>query len=217
MLPASLAAGVRGQDVSDVLAAVLRVTVCPLTVVLEDFSGSPLRLVVLTDGERYLNTAGAIEDECYRLDAPPGTRCRWRQSLLTTQDGMVAASVSLIWLPGRLPAAARRELERAIEPAGKVLERFAMRRHDRRALATSQIDEVTGRDAAVLASAVCVVGGQKVAIAGESVLRDFAESLVSEPVYPGLRPAHPRTPRASRSRPRPAGSAPPRSGPAPAR
>jgi len=182
MLPASLAVGVRGQDVSDVLAAVLRVNACPLTIVLEDFSGGPLRLEVLRDGERYLNTAGAVEDECYRLDAPPGTPCRWRQSLLITQDGVVAASVSLIWLPGRLPAAARRELEQAAEPAGRVLERFAMRRHDRRALATSQIDEVTGRVAAVLASAVCVVGGQKVAIAGESVLRDFAGSLTAQTV-----------------------------------
>lgn len=180
MLPASLATGVCGRDVCDVLAAVLRASTRPLTIVLEDFSGSPLRLEVLRDGERYLNTAGAIQDECYRLDAPPGTWCRWRQSLLVTEDGMVAASVSLIWLPDRLPEQARHGLEQAVEPAGKVLERFGMRRHDRRALATTQIDEVTGRDAAVLATAVCVVGGQKVAIAGECVLRDFAESLVSE-------------------------------------
>ena len=180
MLPASLATGVCGRDVSDVLAAVLRASACPLTIVLEDFSGSPLRLEVLRDGERHLNTAGAIQDECYRLDAPAATWCRWRQSLLVTTDGMVAASVWLIWLPDRLPAEARQGLEQAAEPAGKVLERFGMRRHDRRALATTQIDEVTGRDAAVLATAVCVVGGQKVAIAGECVLRDFAESLVTQ-------------------------------------
>jgi hypothetical protein len=52
-----------------------------------------------------------------------------------------------------------------------------MRREDRRAMATTGIEEVTGADAAARSSAVLMVEGQAVAIAEEHITRQFAETL----------------------------------------
>ena len=52
-----------------------------------------------------------------------------------------------------------------------------MRRDDRRAMATSFDDEITGEPRATASSAVLVVNGQRVAIAEEFVLLKFAEML----------------------------------------
>ena len=69
---------------------------------------------------------------------------------------MVAASVSLTWLPARLPWEACQALDEGREPAGVILARLpgGMRREDRRALATGFSDEVTGEPLATASSAV---------------------------------------------------------------
>lgn len=156
------------------LAAILAASSCPLTLILEDLSGQQLRIEVLASGERPLTDA-----EAFRLHAAGGTRCRWRHGLLVTGSGAVAASVSLLWLPPRLPAAACRELDDAAKPAGTVLGRYGMWREDRRAMPTQGIEEVTGADAAVRSTAVLVAGGRPVGIAEEHLTRAFAETLLS--------------------------------------
>lgn len=164
--------GIHSQDVGTVLASILAASSRPLTRILEDLSGARLRIQVLADGERTLTGA-----ERFRLSADGIIRCRWRHGLLVTADGTVAASTALVWLPVRLPYDACEELNEATQPAGVILGRLGMRREDRRAMATSMMEEVTGAEAAVISTAVLAVGGQPVGYADETVTRRFAESL----------------------------------------
>ena len=164
--------GIHSRDVGNVLAAILAASSRPLTAILQGLSGAELSIKVLADGERPLN-----DRERFRMGADGIARCRWRTGLLVTPDGVVAASVSLVWLPVRLPFDACRELDAGDQPAGVILGRLGMRRQDRQAMATRGMEDVTGADAAVRSTAVLVVDGQAVGIAGECVTRDFAESL----------------------------------------
>jgi hypothetical protein len=164
--------GIHQQDAGDFVASVLKNSSKPLTRILERLSGTRLRIKVLDDGERALT-----DDERYRLGADGIARCRWRRGLLVAGDGTVAASVSLIWLPARLPFSACAELDAGAEPAGVVLGRLGMRREDRRAMATAGIEDVTGAGAAVRSTAVLAVGGRAVGIADECVTREFAGML----------------------------------------
>lgn len=167
-----LDAHMRPDEVGSVLAAILAASSRPLTRVLEDLSGTRLRIQVLADGHRALTKA-----ERFRLHAAGITRCRWRHGLLVTADGSVAASTALVWLPARIPFDACTELDAAAEPAGVILGRIGMRREDRRAMATSLMEEVTGADAAVRSTAVLVVDGQKIGYAEETITKAFAGSL----------------------------------------
>jgi hypothetical protein len=165
----------RASDVGTVLAAILSASSRPLTRILEDLSGTQLAIKVLADGER-----GLTERESFRLTAGGITRCRWRHGLLIAADGTVAASTSLVWLEPRLPFDACQALAEAAEPAGVILGRYGMRRTDRRAMATTGIEEVTGRQAAVISTAVLEVGGGlAVGYAEETITRQFAEALAS--------------------------------------
>ena len=164
--------GIRPQDVGDYLASVLKNSSKPLTRILEYLSGTQLSIKVLADGDRALTDA-----ESYRLDAGALHRCRWRHGLLIAADGTVAASTCLVWIPARLPFDACRDLDAGAEPAGVILGRLGMRRTDRRAMATSGMEEVTGADAAVRSTAVLEVGGHAVGYADETITRVFAESL----------------------------------------
>jgi chorismate-pyruvate lyase len=163
--------GVATRDVATVLAAWMCATPKPLTALLEDLTRTPVRIEVLASGERPLT-----DREQYRLSAPDVTACRWRHGLLVA-DGQVAASTSLLWLPARLPDEACRELDAGERPAGAILRPLGMKRTDRRAMATSGIEEVTGQDAAVMSSAVLSVGKVAVGIAEETITRVFAAAL----------------------------------------
>jgi len=164
--------GIGSRDVGDFLASVLKNSSKPLTHILEHLSGAQLRIQVLSDGKRPLT-----DGERYRLDAAGIACCRWRHGLLVTPDGMVAAGVSLLWLPARLPAEACKALDAATLPAGTILAPLGMYRTDRRTLATWGIEEITGQDAAVRSSAVLAIGGHGVGIAEEHITRAFAQSL----------------------------------------
>jgi hypothetical protein len=166
--------GIHAQDVGTVLAAILAASRRPATEILQHLSGTALHLKVLASGERPLT-----DRERYRLQAGVLRLCRYRHGLLVTGDGLVAASVSLVWLPPRLPFAACRELDEGKEPAGKILGPLGMRRTDRRAMSVAgmEIEEVTGQPAAVVASAALEVDGQLVGLAEEHVTMAFAESL----------------------------------------
>ena len=171
MLVSPLYQGVCARDVATVLAAWMNASPKPLTALLEDLTHAPVRLQVLASGERPLTGP-----EQFRLAAGGLAACRWRHGLLLA-DGEVAASTSLLWLPARLPAAACLALDAGDEPAGRVLAPLGLRRTDRRAMATTGIEEVTGQDAAVMSSAVLTVGGVKAGIAEETITRRFAEAL----------------------------------------
>ena len=169
--------GIGTRDVGDFLSSVLKNSSKPLTRVLEHLSGVPLAIKVLADGKRPLTEA-----EAYRLRAAGVTGCRWRTGLLLAPDGTVAASTALTWIPARLPFDACRDLDAGAQPAGIILGRLGMYRTDRRAMATRMMEEVTGQDAAVIASAVLEVDGQAVGIAGETITRAFAEALAGQSV-----------------------------------
>lgn len=171
MFVSPLYQGVAATDVATVLAAWMSATPKPLTALLEDLTRTPVTIQVLASGERPLTLR-----EQHRLDAPDGTACRWRHGLLIA-DGEVAASTSLLWILGRLPAEACRELDAGEKPAGAILRPLGMRRTDRRAMATAGIEEVTGQDAAVMSSAVLTVRKVAAGIAEETITRRFAEAL----------------------------------------
>jgi chorismate-pyruvate lyase len=171
MFVSSLYQGVCTRDVATVLAAWMNATPKPLTALLEDLTRSPVRLQVLASGERPLTGR-----EQFRLGAEGLTACRWRHGLLIA-DGEVAASTALLWLPARLPAEACLALDAGEKPAGAILGPLGMRRTDRRAMATTCIEEVTGQDAAVMSSAVLTVGKVAVGIAEETITKRFAEAL----------------------------------------
>ena len=164
--------GIHAQDVGTVLAAILAASSRPATRILGDLSGATLHIKVLASGERLLT-----DREQYRLHAGGLLQCRYRNGLLVTADGLTAASVSLVWLPARLPFDACTALDEGTEPAGIVLGRLGMRREDRRAMPTGFDDEVTGEPLATASSAVLVVDGQRVAVAEEFVTMAFAETL----------------------------------------
>lgn len=164
--------GINSRDVGTVLAALIAATPRPLTHVLQSLSGRELAIRVLAGGQRTLTP-----EEQHRLGAGAVTACSWRNGLLVTADGLVAAGVTLVWIPARLPWETCMALDRTEEPAGVILGRLGMRREDRRALATWGIEEVTGKDAATRSSAVLVVNNARVAIAEENITSEFAALL----------------------------------------
>jgi hypothetical protein len=171
MFVSSLYQGVAARDVATVLAAWMNASPKPLTALLEDITQAPVRLQVLASGERALTGR-----EQHRLGAEGLTGCHWRHGLLIA-DYDVAASTSLLWLPARLPFEACRELDAGERPAGAILRPLGMKRTDRRAMATTGIEEVTGQDAAVMSSAVLTIAKVGVGIAEETITRRFAEAL----------------------------------------
>lgn len=159
-------------DAGKIIASVLETCPLPATRVLEHLANCDLRLQVLASGGRNLT-----RPEAHRLRAGAILRCRYRHGLLTTADGMPAASTSLVWLPARLRHDTCRELDEGARPAGHILGGLGMTRADRRAMPTRLLDEATGQQRVSASSAVLVVGGLRVAIAEEFVLAPFAATL----------------------------------------
>lgn len=164
--------GITARDAGTVLAAVLAASRRPATAILEHLGATTLTLKVLATAERPLTDV-----ERHRLQSRGVLPCRHRHGLLITAEGVTAASVSLTWLPGRLPPETRQELDAGSEPAGTILGRLGMTRQDRRAMPTGRADEITGEPLAAVASAVLVVGDWPVGIAEEYVTLAFAETL----------------------------------------
>ena len=172
--PGLAALGIRSQDAAHVLATLIDRSPLPVTMLLQGLAGVEFHITVTRTGERGLNVS-----EAHLLDAQEGAPCRWRTGRLETADGELAAGVFLLWLPRRLDNDTCAQLDTAAEPAGVILSRLpgGMRREQRRAVAVSVIDEVTGEDASVMSRAVLTAGGQMVGIAEENFLASFTESL----------------------------------------
>jgi hypothetical protein len=141
----------------------------PATLILDEMAGAPLRLQVAQTGTRPMTS-----HEQALLWSGPGD-CRWRSSLLYAGPA-VAASVFLVWLPGRLPETAAAALDEATEPAGRILAGHGMRRIYQRACLGGPPDPVTGLRVAVRSAAVLEVGGRLAGIAEERVTRLFLDS-----------------------------------------
>ena len=170
--PSLAALGIRSQDAPHVLATLIDRSPLPVTTLIQALADTDLSITVTRTGERPLNVS-----EAHLLDAPLMTACRWRTARLETTGGELAAGVFLLWLPSRLDAGTCKELDAGTEPAGVILSRLGMRRAQRRAVAVSVIDEITGEDASVRSRAVLAVGGQAIAIAKEDFMTAFVETL----------------------------------------
>ena len=166
------ALGIRSQDAPHVLATLIDRSPLPVTVLVGGIADTEFRITVTRTGERPLSIS-----EAHLLDAPLLTACRWRTARLETTRGELAAGVFLLWVPSRLDAGTCAELDAGNEPAGVILGRLGMRREQRRAVAVSVIDEITGEDASVMSRAVLAVAGQAVAIAEENFMTAFVEGL----------------------------------------
>jgi hypothetical protein len=169
-------AGIRSPGVAAALTAYLNTSPQPpLTVFLEDLLKVTVTVRVLAAEEHRLLT----RKEAARLEAGDRTTGCWRSSLLYAGDAL-AASATLLWLPGRLPAAECGALDAGMIPAGKILEPLGGHRVDCHAMdATGFItDEATGQPVAVQCTAVLATGDERrVAIAEEFILGSFAETL----------------------------------------
>ncbi len=166
------ALGIRSQDAPHVLATLIDRSPLPVTALVGGIADTEFRITVARTGQRPVDVS-----EAHLLDAPLMTPCRWRTARLETTDGELAAGVFLLWVPSRLPAGTCKELDAGTEPAGAILSRLGMRREQRRAVAVSVIDEITGEDASVMSRAVLAVAGQAVALAEENFMAAFTERL----------------------------------------
>lgn len=177
MFPLTLTEGVQVHGVAGILASWLRATPKPFTAMLQEISDAPVAVEVRNTGERPLE-----RDEPFRLHAA-GHTCQWRHAVLQV-DGQAAATVTLVWLPDRLPEDVCAELDAGERPFGAILAPYKMKRIDRLAHASQSglMDETTGEPIAVQASAVAVVNGLRVAITEELILERFARALVGAPL-----------------------------------
>lgn len=169
-----VSAGIRQGDKAHWLAGQLAVSHRPATLMFRDLLGVDLHPVPVRNGR------GVLDDgQASTLNAPPGTRCRWRTARLETADGHLAAGAFLLWIPGRLPAEANGALDAGEEPAGVILNRLpgGMQREDQAAVAADRLDEITGETRCAASRAVLVTGGRPVGYAEETWMRAFVESL----------------------------------------
>jgi hypothetical protein len=127
-------AGARGAQAAASVVALLARNTGPATILFEELAGEEIRIELTRCADRPLTPA-----ECRDLRVSPGARGYERTGTLrTVNSGLVAAEVSSVVVPGRLPASARTALgipgpdEPAPPPAdvplGKALAGLGVRR-----------------------------------------------------------------------------------------
>ena len=162
-------AAVTPDGAAVILAAILTADPRPLVRTLQRVTGQPvLRIRVKDHGGGEL----AMPDNRAELDTlsvPDGTPARWRTGQLVTETGAVAAEVSLIWLPHRLPATARALLDEGQRPAGHILGPLGVTRHYRRARALN--------GEGVRSQAILYLDGLPVALATEDITFELCEVM----------------------------------------
>ena len=154
-----------------ILAAILTADPRPLVQVLQYVTGQPVLGLRVKDhggGELIMpDNRGELD----ALDVPEGTPARWRTGQLVTERGVVAAGVSLIWVPHRLPAAARTLLDEGQQPAGHILGPLGATRHWSRARALNR--------QGVKSQAVLYLDGLPVALAAEDITYELCELMAA--------------------------------------
>lgn len=152
-----------------ILAAIINADPRPLVQILQYATGQPVLRVQVKDHGAGELTMPENRRELDGLDAPEGTPARWRNGQLVTETGLVAADVSLIWLPHRIPAEARALLEQGKRPAGHILGPLGATRHWSRARALN--------GAGVKSQAVLYLAGLPVALAAEEISYELCEIM----------------------------------------
>jgi len=152
-----------------ILAAILTADPRPLVHILQRATGQPvLRIQVKDHGGGELTMPGNL-GELDALEVPEGTPAQWRTGQLVTETGITAADVSLIWVPHRLPIAARALLEQGQRPAGHILGPLGATRRQARAHAPER--------GGVQSQAVLYLDGLPVALAAEDITYELCEIM----------------------------------------
>jgi hypothetical protein len=155
----------------------------PATALFEELAGEPVRIDLTGNAYRLLTPA-----ECLDLGISPGAYGYQRNGTLrTVNSGLVAAEVSSVVVPDRLPPAARRALSMSspddlapvpsVIPLGTVLADLGVRREPLAARLTCSITSVSGRHTLVESWARMWLGDKPVALASERVTTEFCQRV----------------------------------------
>jgi hypothetical protein len=153
----------------------------PATALFEELAGEPVRIDLAGRGERLLTLT-----ECLELNVSPGSYGYRRDGTLrAVNTGLVAAEVSSLVIPGRLPASARRALGMpgpadpepppSAIPLGTVLADLGVRREPLGARLTFGTTSASGSRILVESSARMWLGDLPVALASERVTSEFCQ------------------------------------------
>jgi hypothetical protein len=149
------------------------------TALFEELAGEPVRIELATSASRPLTSA-----ECLELRMPPGTCGHQRNGTLrTVNSGLVAAQVSSLVVPVRLPASACRALgipspddpapSLSTIPLGTVLAGLGVRREPLGARLASGTASISDSRVRVESSARMWLADLPVALASEQVTAEF--------------------------------------------
>jgi len=167
------------------VAALLARGTGPATTLFEELAGEQIRVELTGCADRPLTPA-----ECLELRVSPGTHGHQRTGALrTVSSGLVAAEVSSLVVPGRLPAPALRALgipgpddptpPPSAIPLGKVLAGLGGHREPLGARLLRDSARVPGGRVLVESSARMWVDGAPVALASEQVTAEFCQQARS--------------------------------------
>ncbi len=163
------------------IAALLARGTGPATVLFEELAGEQLHIELTGRADRPLTAA-----ECLELRVSPGTHGHQRTGTLrTASSGLVAAEVSSLVVPGRLPALVLRTLGipgpddpapgLSAAPLGKVLADLGVHREPLGARLLGDGTRGPGSRSCVESSARMWVDGAPVALASERVTAEFCQ------------------------------------------
>ncbi|HEY1624455.1 MAG TPA: hypothetical protein VGG16_11715 [Streptosporangiaceae bacterium] len=163
----------------------------PATLLFEELAGEPVRIDLTGNADRLLTLT-----ECLELNVRPGTAGHQRNGILrAVSSGMMAAEVSSLVVPDRLPPAARRTLGMpgpddpapppSTVPLGKVLHDLGVRREPLGAHVVSGTANASGSRILVEASARMWLGDVPVALASERVTAEFCQHSGRRPARSG--------------------------------
>jgi hypothetical protein len=173
--------GTSGAQAAASIVALLARNIGPATILFEKLAGERVRIELTGCANRPLTGA-----ECLGLHMSPGTHGHQRTGTLrTVSSDLVAAEVSSIIVPCRLPASARRALgipgtdEPAPPPSdiplGKVLADLGVRREPLGARLMRDNTRIPGGRVSVESSARMWLAGAPVALASERVTAEFCQ------------------------------------------
>ena len=180
--PMARGAGARGAQAAASVVALLARNTGPATILFEELAGEEIRIELTGCAGRPLTPA-----ECRDLRVSPGARGYERTGTLrTVRSGLVAAEVSSVVLPGRLPASARTALgipgpdEPAPPPTdvplGKALAGHGVRREPLGARLVHDVGtRIPGGRVSVTSSARMWLADMPVALASERVTAELCQ------------------------------------------
>jgi hypothetical protein len=181
------------------VAALLARGTGPATALFEELAGEQVRIELTGRADRTLTVS-----ECLELRVNPGTHGHQRTGTLrTVSSGLVAAEVSSVVVPGRLPASALSALgipgpgdpapPPSAIPLGKVLAGLGVHREPLGARMVRDSIYAPGSGVRVESSARMWLDGAPVALASERVTAEFCQQARSrlararDALVPGLR------------------------------